>query len=600
MRRPATNSDGSNSIQRFRDIRRVLGVRPNDPAAEFYYAGGLLAMGNAAQAREEYTYVLTCQTDLGDGYLGRAMACAELGEANRARADLQIAQKLGAKDYAQQQPRIAKELASLESSLAGKTPQQWQAALDQAVRTGTSDQVDAAAMALQKSMNAQRLRCDETYQDRLRVLEDAVRARPADVDALANLGMFLYQESSARGEALGPRAQFHTYRRQTTGMEEAELTRAEGLFDRVLAADPKNLTALLGKAGVRIVHVQFADAETLLRQAMAIQPSDPRVLSMFAQVMQIASFQKSSQAGGLRTVKTWSDLNFIYTRWPSQAELAHAQQLDRQSQQLVQLAHDEIVKSAQLTAGTARGFWYSGQIDWDSGNLKQALADFQKSVQLDPSNIEAQANLLGVERQLGMDDDAQLQQSVVANLVQTTSTFLLQPTWDLIPRTAYRSAATWLDRARAADPADARVAVYLGVVAEGEKNTDDAIADYRVASALEEARVRLEGTSLEQPGTTPLDPADVGLALVARLRGGLVLNLAKRFQDALPEFNVGVALEPRLASYAWSTPVPTAMLPDVESSQDPQRRPRGADVRRSLGRGPPRRRPGPAGPESFV
>ena len=134
--------------------------------------------------------------------------------------------------------------------------------------------------------------------------------------------MFLYKESSVRGEKLEPRAEFHTYRRQTKEMEEAELVRAEGLFDRVLEADRNNVTALLGKAGVRIQHVQFNDAERLLRRAMAIRPNDDRVLWMFADIMHIASFQKSSQAAGLRSVKTWSDLNFYYTRWPSQAELA--------------------------------------------------------------------------------------------------------------------------------------------------------------------------------------------------------------------------------------------------------------------------------------
>ena len=95
-----------------------------------------------------------------------------------------------------------------------------------------------------------------------------------------------------------------------------------------------------------------------------------------------------------------------------------------------------------------------------------------------------------------MSAEAELQQSVVANLVQTTATFLLKPAWDLIPRTAYRSAREWLGRARAVDPADARVAAYLGVVAEGEKKGDEAVVYYRMALALEEARLKLEGTQL--------------------------------------------------------------------------------------------------------
>lgn len=53
-------------------------------------------------------------------------------------------------------------------------------------------------------------------------------------------------------------------------------------FDRVLAADPHHVEALVGKAYVALWRDRFAEADTLLVRAAAVAPNDPQVQLAFA------------------------------------------------------------------------------------------------------------------------------------------------------------------------------------------------------------------------------------------------------------------------------------------------------------------------------
>ncbi len=554
-------------------LERVLSLRPGDLAVLYYHAACLVELGDNAKAREELTRVLIGQTDFADAYLRRALACARLGATRRTTADLETAKRLGATDLDSYTARIDREIDALKSNLGGPpamAPQAISQALEQAVRAGKPwQEVVGTAMALNQAMNDCRLRGDETYQDGLRAREDAVRARPNDPEALVELASFLFKESTVRGEKLGPRAEDRKYRYQTEAMKEAELARAERLFDVVLAANPNHVKALTGKAGVRFEDMQYNDAERLLKRAMALRPDDPDVLARFADVMQIASFQKRVQAADLRTIKHWSDARYYYTRWPSQTELEQAGQLETQSAELVRLAWQEMGQAARALQGTAKGFWYEGQIAWNDGRLDAARAAFEKAVRLKPDYLEAQANLTGVYSQLGMADETRLQCSIVANLVQTTAAHLLEPAWDLIPKTAFRSARAWLERARAADPADARAPAYLGVIAAMERNRDEAVVYYRMALAIEEAQNATTAAGSNGTDTRRLDPLDFGLAIVIRNRLGKLLLSQGRLDDARQVVAANIALQPRLLKAGRSMPVWTAMLPDMRSPTDP-------------------------------
>ncbi len=89
----------------------------------------------------------------------------------------------------------------------------WIKLRDAALAGAPFDQLSALALTLAKIEDAHRVHWDEQYQDERRKLEDAVRANGNDVNALLDLGVFLYREVDIPGEQLGPAAPIARFER---------------------------------------------------------------------------------------------------------------------------------------------------------------------------------------------------------------------------------------------------------------------------------------------------------------------------------------------------------------------------------------------------
>jgi tetratricopeptide (TPR) repeat protein len=85
-------------------------------------------------------------------------------------------------------------------------------------------------------------------------LRDAVRAEPADAEALTALGDAYYQRSRETGD---PRFN----------------ARADRAYEAALAADPQSFTALTGQATVALAQHRFADGLELARRAHRLAPA---------------------------------------------------------------------------------------------------------------------------------------------------------------------------------------------------------------------------------------------------------------------------------------------------------------------------------------
>lgn len=72
----------------------------------------------------------------------------------------------------------------------------------------------AIASKLHRAMGHQRLRYDESYQDRLRILDESVRENPNNADKLVALATYIIEEADNRGEKVKPRRELQPYRFQ--------------------------------------------------------------------------------------------------------------------------------------------------------------------------------------------------------------------------------------------------------------------------------------------------------------------------------------------------------------------------------------------------
>ena len=418
------------------------------------------------------------------------------------------------------------------------------------------------ALSIVKGENNIRRRSDEDYQTKLRAFALAVQANPNSADAHAEFGNFIYQNAiNVPGEIVEPRASFHRYRYLLPGDTDKELAFAQQQLDQALSIDPKNIYALTAKADMLIYQLQWADAETLLRQALQDHGDDPTLLKLFGRVMDQAANTHAFKANQLRTPEHWEDAWWIYTRYPSQSELDQADQHDEIAGKLWAISQQAINAAADKLKGTPDGFNLAALIARQAGNVDDAIANLQQSIKLAPDDPTTHDELADVYDGKQMRDEAADERLIAINLVQTTAAPLLRVTWPQISMTQFKRAKAALHRAMQIDPSDARAEAYLGMIALQDKKAGEAQGWFVTASALEEANARLTGRSGASNATGVLAPAAVGLQMEIDLHTVKMMLVQKKPAQALIFARHTLAAGSRTAQQRWYEPVPTSMLP---------------------------------------
>ena len=555
-----------------REIEFAGAACPADPDLLYISADSWLNLGRPATARSEFTMALTSRTDFAYAYLGRAMAAARLGDAKRSRADLDIAVKLDTAATKKARPLVKDELRKQK---VDGSPESLLTSLEQAAQSGASrDQLITLAIKVQKVTGEQRLRYDETYQDKLRVLEDAVRTHPKNPDNLVNLAEYILAESDNRGESVEPRRELLYYRWQKS--KEKERLRAVEILDRALSLNPKHVRALIQKAIAFSMLNRYDQAEQLADQALTLAGNNPDALRLYARFRATRANQFSAEAWNLRQTRCASSTH-TETRYdgiyevttttcypPSPADLERANQLDAAAAELRQKARSAMEAAIKVTKGTVDSYLIQADLQIWSGLYDAAQQTLIDAVRLYPKSIEAQDALVDLYAKTGQKDKAEEQQAIARQLIHTTAAPLLRLAWDQITKTAWQGAKGRLVAARQLDPVDARIPAYLGVALEEEGKTKEAIAAFWVALALEEARLRLDDHSINSETILTRNPFDFGLAIQVRSHLARFLEQTGKQKEGLELYLDALSYEPRMALGWESRQMFTAMLPDQE------------------------------------
>ena len=575
LARARQNFSGQDFVATLRDVERALTARPGDPELRLKAGEAWLALGRPATARREFTIALTARTDLAAGYLGRARAAARLGDGRRAQADVEIAGKLDAAATKAARAAIDAEIAKHKASanLDAAT-----AAFDRAATAGIAmDRLVELARQLHLAAAPRRLHYDEYYQDRLRVLEDGTRASPKNPDAWVRLSAFLLREADNRGEVVEPRREMQRYRFQES--PDQERRRALEAAERALAANPRHVAALAQKALTLTALKRYDEAEKVAEQTLALGGNQPDALRLYARFRAMRANQLSGEAFGLRQERTSSstrtenrsdgvyEVTTTTTYPPTSAELNRAAQLEAQAVQLRRQARAAMEAAIKVTRGTVDGALIEADLhQWD-GKLDAAQAALERALKLDPKSIEAHDQLGLFLVRNGRADPADEHQAVARQLYHTTSAPLLRLAWRRMDRTAWDGARSYLNRARALDPLDARALALLGVCHEAENKPELAAPAYRAALALEEARLRLDEPVAAASKPLLRDALDFGLAIQASFHLARWHERKAGSAEALALYRTALGYAGRMKPGFESRQMFTALWPDQKPAK---------------------------------
>lgn len=570
FRRARERYDRQDYTAALEDVESVRRAAPDDPAVLNLHAWCKFRLNDLETARFQFTRALTLKPDLADAFLGRAAVAAKMGDARRARADLASASARDANAARTLDGLLGKSLETWLTDAPARSANDLLDGLLADARTARFEALVEKAIAVRNASGANRIRYDEAYQDQLSALDAARSREPRNPDRIAAEAAFLYRAASVQRERVGPRGEVKLYRYQTPKLQQDELARSETLADAALAIDPKNRKALGTKIAVLLWNLRFGEARGPFERLLALGPDGDFEVAMevVAFLEADASRQRQTAAALRQTRYVGEDSQYTYWRHPSQAELREADELDRKAAALVQMGVRFLEASARIDPDGAEAAFCLGVARRRQRDFPAARASFERAVERKPGFVEALLQLASVCGELGDASAERDARERALNLIQTTAMGPLNRVWLLVPQTRWGSAKEALAEGRRLDPMDPRTAAYLGVVALGQNQPAEAVAMFRAALAMEEARAKLSGTTFQADGRGPVEAGDIGLTVAVRLQLGELLLRQNQPAEALAAFQANIALLSRLTPNGLGATANEAVIPDPSLPPD--------------------------------
>lgn len=560
--------------QAYRDLSDAYQANPNDTEVLFFLAECKRQLGSPEGARADYTAVLVEHPNHVRAMAGRALAHAALGDAPAARRGLAEARKIDPKLDSQYDTQLKKALGNFTTAPDDQRKLAFLEYLRESAQQGaTWKSLIQKAEQVVKISQYGRLRADEQYQIKLTELRRVAAHPNATPDDFSALGQFLYEQSLITvGEAVEPHARNRPYRPQTKHSQEQEFELAEAAVDRALKLNSNHPRALAFKGACRFQRANdWVTAEKFLSRAIDLDSKDPVIQDLFAIVLDYIAFVQASAASDLRGVDTWEDTHYIYYRYPSEAELRRADELDAIARKLWAKARRALEQAIVAAPNSAHAYYYRSILSERDKDPVGAATWLKKALDLDPKFFEAAQRLSTIAHKIGQTQLAYTAQSIATNLVQTSAAPMLKLSWIEFGRTAYQSSTKVLNIAANLDPSDPRVAAYRGAVAR--ENGDHALAEswFVAAAALEEVRVSFLGLNVREKQGADFHTHDISRLLAINNAAAAESSQRGNFSRTLSLLDVNFNIYGQTSQESKYTKSPYGLLP--EQFEDPSRIP---------------------------
>ena len=229
------------------------------------------------------------------------------------------------------------------------------------------------------------------------------------------------------------------------------------LIETALAADPNNVRALGVKGAILNSQGENGFARDALDKGLAAKSDDPQLLHERSVAQQAIARADMLAAGALRDIKisrvdNGDGTETVTTVYPSQADLAKAAQFEAEAKVCGQKAREDMAAAMKLTAGTAINAYWQGLTDYAYHDLKQAKADYEQAVKLDPKFRAAWEELGRVDWELKLPQDWAAARVGAIGPIQTTAGPWLTVARNEISSAQFKEARDSLAAARQARP----------------------------------------------------------------------------------------------------------------------------------------------------
>ena len=302
----------------------------------------------------------------------------------------------------------------------------------------------AKARILRAQISMKKHEPEKVIQD----LQAAVKIAPNNPDFLATLGNYY--------------------------LDIGESAKAQGVFEKALTIDPKNIETLIGKARSMWKNGDIVKAKMLLNKLITQAADDPRPLYFQGRVCEdLDQFEEAEKSYKASIQKA---KGFLLAR------VALARLYLKQKK--IRASLDQLTKAAKVDPKSAIVHTGFGEVYYAQANLRLAEKEFREAIRLDPELASAHMNLANTLRDEKKHQEASKEYEMTAKISPKYPDLPLEQGYNLYLQGQYPKALDIFETAIQENPKDDRLYVRAGLAAKATNDVDAAIKYFQSANGL--------------------------------------------------------------------------------------------------------------------
>lgn len=559
-------------------IDRLRAQGPLTTAILGYSAHCRLGLKDYQGARSEYTQALKAFPVTAGWLIGRAKCEIAMGSLRDAEYDFKLADAIDPMLTAKFTADSQKELEEAKSKVVTEAPADLLAQLKQSIAENkpNDDQPLKIAEKLMRARNAARYEDLEEYTREYARLQTAVNADPKNVDKLVALAKFLIVPTVTREVAIaGVDA--------TAAIPCGDANNARGKEALAAAARiaPENPAVVLQEILYFHAISDMTDMMACVNHAISAGTNELDICVLNLEYYTDQADRAANEAIRLRTPTFTSSehqegnkLVRVVTRHdPTPADLARANELDAQSQQLRIQAHAPLgrlmdgLKDATDPASKTKYQLALAHEDRWRGHYEESIKAAHAALASSPYDLDTINFLIELAPMVGQKELGNHYQDFLNNIFNPSAGRALDKVWPLLRASQAAAAMKVVDEAEKIEPSSVLAAGCRFAIAEQMGKLNEMSAAAKQVVFMEEARLRLGGRTLTNKAATSLSEDDAGLSVYVRVHLAEKLEQVGHGEEAVRIFRGAGATVKRVPPALWGNAIKSTRLTTDDRDQ---------------------------------
>lgn len=545
---------------------RLLETNPADARLWSIAGGCRLALKDYHGARLDYTRGLSVSPVSAAMLLGRSIAAANTGGLRTAREDAALAARINPDLAARYKAELDGAMAQATGRVSTAPGAEVLAKLTTDAASKPMDALLPIADGLVRADAAERLVAAEARTREMGRLQWEFDRDPRNVEKAVALAAFCIRPTVETPAKAGGKAGMARVR-----VGEPDLDRARTALDAAGQLDRTHHGALTQQA----LWMRAKGAKDRMIQTVAYA-FEQGALNYDLAMMHLDYYQEQAaslegEAAALRSPRVHyenrSDGRYQVTTYPSQADLARAAQLEAQAREHRRVSMQPLQRLAAAHPDTAIGKLAQAEVERMIGEYDRMLATAEAALAIDPWHLESREFIIEHAPRVGLNDIALKHLDIMENLYGPSARVTIGPAPTLMNETRYTSAVKLLEQGQQVEPSSGRAAALRAIALTLADRKDEAETVFRVASAIERARLAM----LAPHESTPLQADAAALAMAIQSAWSAMLQ-GTDAPGAWSQLESLLAIASRVPRSQWDRELPATNVPTVYAHSDDRRR----------------------------